>query len=122
MSLLSDFSISLSGMSAAQKQLDAIASNIANANTPGYKSQRVNLLTAPSGGVETSVQTDNSPNSKQQSAAQSSNVDLTRESVNLLRSKSLYAANGMVIQADNQMLGKLLDMFDRDHTTTNSSD
>jgi flagellar hook protein FlgE len=116
MSLLSDFSISLSGMNAAQTQLDAIASNIANANTRGYKPIRVNMLSAPAGGVETGVQSNNSRDPIQQLAAESSGIDLTRASVNLLQAKSLYAANGKLIKAENQMLGNVLDMFDRDHT------
>jgi len=108
-SLLDAISTSLSGISAAQKQLDAIASNIANANTPGYRVQRVEMVSLPTGGVEASIRTDNS----------SAPIDVAKESVNLVKAKSLYAANGMVIKTDNQMLGSLLDMFDRDHTDTN---
>jgi flagellar hook-associated protein 1 FlgK len=39
--------IGVTGLNAAQAQLDAAAHNVANANTPGYSRQRVTLVEAP---------------------------------------------------------------------------
>jgi flagellar hook-associated protein 1 FlgK len=43
---MSDFSIGLSGLDAAQKALDVIGNNIANAATDGYHRQRIDLSPA----------------------------------------------------------------------------
>ena len=43
---MSDYSIAISGFSAAQKALDIIGNNIANAATEGYHRQRINLSPA----------------------------------------------------------------------------
>ncbi len=43
---MSDYSIGLSGLSAAQKALDVIGNNIANAATEGYHRQRIDLTPA----------------------------------------------------------------------------
>ncbi|MHC4734590.1 MAG: flagellar basal body protein [Planctomycetota bacterium] len=40
---MDSFSIGLSGLDAAQKALDTIGNNIANAATEGYHRQRINL-------------------------------------------------------------------------------
>ncbi len=59
---MQDFSIGISGLNAAQKALDVIGNNVANAATEGYHRQRINLTPAYStqlggiflgGGVET---------------------------------------------------------------------
>jgi len=43
---MSDFSIGLSGLDAAQKALDVIGNNIANAATEGYHRQRIDFSPA----------------------------------------------------------------------------
>ena len=43
---MSDFSIGLSGLDAAQKALDVIGNNIANAATEGYHRQRIDFTPA----------------------------------------------------------------------------
>jgi flagellar hook-associated protein FlgK len=103
-SLLDAISTSSSGLNAADTQINVAATNIANANTPGYKAERVDSVELSTGGVATTIRTTNS------------SVDLAKESTDLVKAKNLYAANGMVIKATNQMLGSLLNMFDKDHT------
>jgi flagellar hook-associated protein 1 FlgK len=56
MSLSSALSIAMSGLTANQAGLAIISSNIANANTPGYVSQSINQVEAPTDGVGTGVQ------------------------------------------------------------------
>ena len=43
---MSDFNIGLSGLDAAQKALDVIGNNIANAATEGYHRQRIDFSPA----------------------------------------------------------------------------
>ena len=40
---MTDFSIAISGLDAAQKAMSVIGNNIANAATPGYHRQRIEL-------------------------------------------------------------------------------
>jgi flagellar hook-associated protein 1 FlgK len=56
MSLSSALSIAMSGLSANQAGLSIVSSNVANASTPGYVSQSVNLVEQGTGGVGTGVQ------------------------------------------------------------------
>jgi flagellar hook protein FlgE len=115
------FNIALSGLQAAQTQLNTTANNVANLDTPGYKSQGVDSVDISGGGVAASVTTNNSPASSASGSAdpelsQGSNVDLASEMMNLTRAKLLYAANAAVIRVGQQMTGALLDMFDnQDH-------
>src|ERR1700728_3606220 len=56
MSLSSALSIAMSGLTATQAGLSIVSSNVANAGTPGYVSQSVNLVEQGAGGVGTGVQ------------------------------------------------------------------
>jgi flagellar hook-associated protein 1 FlgK len=56
MSLSSALSIAMSGLSANQAGLSIVSSNVANASTPGYVSQSLNLNEYGTGGVGTGVQ------------------------------------------------------------------
>jgi flagellar hook-associated protein 1 FlgK len=56
MSLSSALSIAMSGLSASQAGLSIVSSNVANASTPGYVSQSLNLVEQGTGGVGTGVQ------------------------------------------------------------------
>ncbi len=56
MSLSSALSIAMSGLTASQAGLSIVSSNVANASTPGYVSQSLNLNEYGTGGVGTGVQ------------------------------------------------------------------
>ena len=94
--------IAASGLAAAQAQLNTTANNIANADTPGYRAQRVDLVDLSAGGVAIS------------GISQESSVDLAKESVDLIREKAFYTANAAVVRTADQLMGTLLNMLDTD--------
>lgn len=91
-------SISLSGMNAAQVQLQSSAHNIANSTTEGFKRQEVDLQAQTGGGVSASV-------SKRADVGSS----LERDVLNQLSAKNAYLANLAVFKRSNEMAGALLD-------------
>lgn len=85
-----------SGMSAQQKRMDAIASNIANAETPGYARKTVDMVSAPGGGVKAVVgETDGE-------------IDLARELVDLADTERAYEANLAVMETGMDMWDALM--------------
>jgi flagellar hook protein FlgE len=111
------FGIALSGMQAAQAQLNVTAQNIANLETPGYQSQRVDLADLSTGGVAIAgISNDPAAGPATPDGVAGSNVDLGSELINLTRAKLLYSANAAVVKVGQRMTGALLDMFDnQDH-------
>jgi flagellar hook protein FlgE len=91
-------SIALSGMNAAQMQLNASANNIANMNTDGFKRQQVSQTAQPEGGVSTSITTASTPGSS-----------LTEDVVTQLQAKNAFMANLAVFKTHDKMAGALLD-------------
>ncbi|HWE95302.1 MAG TPA: flagellar basal body protein [Tepidisphaeraceae bacterium] len=106
------FGIALSGMQAAQTQLNVAANNIANADTPGYQSRRADLVELSTGGVGVAGVTADTTPAPQSDGSNGSNVDLPSQLVSLQQAKTLYAANAMVVKAADQMTGTLLDILD----------
>jgi flagellar basal body rod protein FlgG len=96
------FGIAASGLQAAQAQLNAVANNIANQNTPGFTADRVDLTSGPNGsGVEVAgVQSTGSP------------TDPAQQLIALQQAGFLYDANAMVIGVADQMYGTLLNVLD----------
>ena len=88
----------LSGMKAAQVQLDVAAHNVANAQTPGFRRQQVTLTTQSEGGVEAQLQTSTE-------AVSSLETDLVGE----LQARNAFLANLAVFKTANRMAGVLLD-------------
>ena len=108
------FAIALSGMQAAQAQLNDTAQNTANLNTPGYKSQRADLVELSTGGVGVARTTsDPSPGPTLPDGSEGSNVDPASQMIDLQQEKLLYDANATVIRTADRMTGTLLDMVDR---------
>ena len=97
-------SIAASGLRAANTQLATTADNIANLGTQRFTAKRTDLVELSSGGVGVAAVQDTGKD-----------IDLAKESVDLIREKALYTANAQVVKTANQMMGTLLDMFDRDH-------
>ena len=117
-----------SGLSAMATSMAATANNVANVNTDGYKSQDVRLATGPQGqGVRVAdVATDNSAGGygpaavRGQNAAgvyeptaglvETSNVDLARQSVDMIETSRAFEADVAVVRTQDDMVGTLLDM------------
>jgi len=108
---------SLSGLGAAQTRIVSAAHNTANANTEGFKKQRVTFEELDPLGVEATIQTVDTPGPLlfQETedglvASEQSNVDLAEEAINLILGKRLYEANLRALDVQNQVLGNVLDI------------
>jgi flagellar basal-body rod protein FlgC len=105
--------IAASGFEMAQYELVVGANNIANAETPGYKAQRADLVDLSGGGVAVAgTTTDPTPGPILPDGSQGSNVDLVHETVNTLQARNLYTANAAIFRTADQMYGTLLNMLD----------
>ncbi|RCX09162.1 flagellar basal body protein [Extensimonas vulgaris] len=91
-------STALSGLQAAQLRLDAAASNIANANTPGYRRVSALQQATPDGGVQAQLQ-----------RAPQAGAALEQDVVEQLSATYAFKANLRTLQAQQQTLGALLD-------------
>jgi flagellar basal body rod protein FlgG len=91
--------IALSGMNAAQTQLQANAHNIANLATRGFRREQVLQTSAPEGGVDTTLT----------QSADASNA-METDMVGLLESKNSFLANLAVFRISDRMAGALLDV------------
>lgn len=115
--MVSGIYASLSGLAAAQTKIVTAAHNTSNANTEGFKKQRVTLENVSPLGVEATIETDNTPGPvflKDTDdgfvATEQSNVDLGEEAINLILGKRLYEANLRALDIQNQVLGNVLDI------------
>ena len=109
------FSTGLSGLASGSILLANSANNIANLNSQGFKSARVNLREAPDkqGVAVGSVTKDQSPGGVDENGDEQSNVDLPREIVQLRIGSMLYNSNAQVVNVGLAMLGTLLDVVHR---------
>ena len=95
--------------------MQVTASNVANARTDGYQTQRVELADRPSG-VEARTPADTGtarpalpPTQAVSISRPPSDVDLAQEMVKLTANESFYLANVRALEAAHGMLGTLLD-------------
>ena len=111
--MFSVLDIAASGLSAASARIAVTAGNIANVNSTGYQARRANLAPVdPGGGVRVdSVTLSTGPGAIDEEGLETSNVDLTTETVNLIRDKHQYSANAKLLKAGDEMLGTLLDVL-----------
>lgn len=132
------FSIGVSGLQAQQQRLATSASNIANATTVGkvpdknapgastvYKPLTAvlsaNVIDGQPGGVRSDiieskdgyslVFSPDSPYANEQGLIAVPNIDLARESVNVMVSKTLFKADVAVIKTEKEMQEELLDIL-----------
>lgn len=99
-------SIATSGMQAASMETSVTANNVANAQTPGYRAQRLDLEDQAQGGVQPAALRE----SGEAGTPDGSNVDYVLEMTNLMAQTQQFDANVRVVQTQNQMLGKILDL------------
>ena len=111
----SAFETSTSGIVAAATKLQANANNVANANTNGYQTQRVDMVERPAG-VEVRIASVDGPNradaaadSNRASPAPPSDVNLVDEMVSLVANENFYQANMQALKAADELMGTLLD-------------
>lgn len=89
--------IALSGLSAAQRSLQAAAHNVANLGTANFRRQALVQATEVTGGVTTSVKQAPLPGHS-----------LEADFVSQLQAKNAFLANLAVFRADEAMTGSLL--------------
>ena len=114
--MLSGIYSGVSALNAIQTRMQSTANNTANINTDGFKKTRVTLVEADSG-VTTNVQRVETPGPMVYEATpagealvEKSNVELTEELPNMMIDRRVYQANIKTIQAQDEMLGSLLDI------------
>jgi flagellar hook protein FlgE len=98
------FGIGASGLQAAMAQMNVTSLDIANANTPGFTAETVDLYDISTGGVDSS---------EVENTGQT--VDMAAELTQQRQAAMLYDANAMVVNVANQMYGTLLNMLDTDN-------
>ncbi len=89
-------SIALSGMNAAQAQLNTAAHNIANSNTEGFTRQQTTLTAQSGGGVTASI-----------GAASTPGASLEADVVSQLQAKNAFLANLAVFKTQDKIAGAL---------------
>jgi flagellar hook protein FlgE len=92
--------IAASALRAQQINLGVIASNVANAETPGYKPQQATFIPMNPGIAVGPVV-----------ASADASVDIGSELVNLILAKTAYAAAAKIASASNEMTHTLLKSF-----------
>ena len=110
------FNNSMSGIQVASAKMQANANNIANANTDGYRSQRVDAVQAGTS-VAARAASVNGPNRAEtaapvepiESEVAPSDVNLPNEMVSMVENKNFYQANLRALRAADEMVGTLLD-------------
>ncbi len=91
----------------ATMRMDTVANNVANANTQGFRSGRVDSQAERTGGVRGVFVEANAASVPDQGAA--SDTDYAMESVNQLLAKRAFSANLKAIQSQHQADQALID-------------
>lgn len=92
-------SIALSGLNAATLNQRVAAHNVANVSTEGFTRQRVVQHTQPAGGVSATVANHARPGE-----------NLAEDLVNQLQATYTFKAGVMLLKAEDERLGTLLDL------------
>ena len=89
---------SLSGLMAAQKRFQVSGHNVANANTPDYKSKSAIQTSGEGGTVKVNVKETNQP------------TDIVEEMINQKMALYDVHANAQAIKTADEILGKTIDI------------
>lgn len=103
MQISSALSSAVSGLAANAASVQAVAGNIANANTPGYRAVRVRTSSVVTGGGY-------SPGGVQVTSVRQGEVDLAREFTRLIQAEISYTANAQVVRTADDLARKLIDV------------
>ena len=110
--MVSALNIAAGGMNAAAAaRLAVTAGNIANLASDGYKARRVELTATPGGIAVGAISVDPRQGPLDLEGVEGSNVDLVKESVDLMREKHQYTSSAKVLKAADRMMGTLLDVL-----------
>jgi flagellar basal body rod protein FlgG len=104
----------LSGLNANRRMMGVTGHNVANANTNKFKKQRVVNSESATGGVNSTIETVNTPGPKvvdtyTGEVTEKSNVDLVDQMVNMIMARRSAQANTKVIDVDNEIVGTVID-------------
>lgn len=105
---------SLAGIFAHTTKVKTTAHNVANANTDGFKKDRVTIHSNESGLPEvliTKVDTPGHTIQKPEGEVEMSNVDLAEEMVNLTIGKNGYMANLKALEKEEEIFDSVLDIM-----------
>lgn len=111
MSLVKALNIAESALEANTTQMEVIAENIANVDTPNYQKQSVILSESLGGGVEVS-----------QIVESDEPVSLEEEMTDMIRVQRAYQASMKVIETVDEMLETALEMVDKAHGKNDDDD
>ena len=107
----------MSALRAFGVKQQSVADNTANVNTDGFKKTRVTMREGQNSQVEPVVQRINTPGplayeptGDGYEMVEKSNVELSEEIPQMLVNKRYFEANIKTIQAQDEMLGTLLDI------------
>ncbi|MEB3288129.1 MAG: flagellar basal body protein [Vampirovibrionales bacterium] len=102
--------ISASGLRDAQARMDAVANNVANANTPGFEADRIDAKADVSGGVTPEVAPKEQLEALDMASRDKllSNTDLPTELVNMIQAKAAYQANASAIERNQDTWRELM--------------
>ena len=115
--MISAYQSALSAFQAFGTKIEANSNNIANANTDGFKKNRVTLAEVQPQGVKAQVSKVTTPGAEvfQEtsgglSRVELSNVELSSEIPEMNMNSQLYKANLKTLETVNEMAGTLLDI------------
>lgn len=116
--MISAVNNTISALQAFSKKLGVTAYNIANADTDGFKKSTAVLEEGPGGAVRTRIRRVDTPGNRyavvegdRRVEKETSNVDLVEEIPQLTIARRAYEANIKALQAQDAVLGSLLDII-----------
>lgn len=107
--------VAMTALRALDKKMEVTANNTANVNTDGFKASRVETQEAYPGGVKVTISQTETPGTplpvaEGSETAESSNVSLEEQMLELVTTPQMYKANLEVVKSEDEMLGSLLDI------------
>ncbi len=104
MRISSALSSAVSGLAANAAAVQAVAVNVANANTPGYRAVRVRTSSVIVGAAGSS------PGGVQVTRVRQGEVSLVREFTRLIQAEISYSANAQVVRTADDLASKIIDV------------
>ena len=108
----------LAALKAFGTKMDVTANNIANVNSEEFKKSSAKLTEGANGDIQVDVERINTPgpsitatDEDQVTKKELSNVDLAEEMPEMIMTRHGYSANLKAIEAQNEMLGDVLDIL-----------